>query len=511
MVALRNRPKGGVAAPFGLGVLIFALIPSEIGHQELTALIARQPAVAERSSSRVPVSPFGIVQAAAYNMPRPVSAAMPASLSYALAGLDTSYADITGSIRERILGDVMVEQPAGLPHALAMNRARKGDRLVVEPQPGAEEQPAPMAELPPDAAVKGDRLDSPPEQQAEPQVAEQPPVETPEAQPEPAVVQTTPQPDALPQPQQAAEVGEPTTYTLASLDPRPPDDRAGNPVIAPPRMTERIDEGIWPSPDEQTAPAALEISPEEEAPTRIYFGGNPIGRSLAALQPWEPGAEPKVETVIVSVDPEVKTAALTPPEQPPPARQEPSDGGQTIASKGQVTGEEQRPMSPAERLKLDGRALAKAEKCLAEAVYFEARGEPVRGQIAVAQVVLNRTFSGHYPNTVCGVVYQNAHRYLACQFTFACDRHPDVIREPDAWERAKVIAKDTLDGKLWLPEVGKATHYHAYWVRPGWVREMTKMHKLGVHTFYRPRKWGDGSDAPEWGDPTATAEAARKL
>ena len=120
--------------------------------------------------------------------------------------------------------------------------------------------------------------------------------------------------------------------------------------------------------------------------------------------------------------------------------------------------------------------------------------------MAVAQVVLNRAFSGKYPNTVCGVVYQNSHRHLACQFTFACDGIRDVVREPDMWERAKTIASEMLDGKLWLPEVGKATHYHAYWVRPGWVREMTKMHKLGVHTFYRPRTWGDGAEAPEWGD-----------
>jgi hypothetical protein len=107
-------------------------------------------------------------------------------------------------------------------------------------------------------------------------------------------------------------------------------------------------------------------------------------------------------------------------------------------------------------------------------------------------VILNRVFSGKYPNTVCGVVYQNAHRRLHCQFTFACDGIPDIVREPDMWERAKTIAAEMLDGKLWLPEVGKATHYHAYWVHPGWVREMTKMHKLGVHTFYRPRAWGDG-------------------
>ena len=66
--------------------------------------------------------------------------------------------------------------------------------------------------------------------------------------------------------------------------------------------------------------------------------------------------------------------------------------------------------------------------------------KPVRGQIAVAQVVMNRVFSPFYPNDVCGVVYQNANRHNACQFTFACDGIPDVVTEPDAWERAKRIA-----------------------------------------------------------------------
>ena len=76
---------------------------------------------------------------------------------------------------------------------------------------------------------------------------------------------------------------------------------------------------------------------------------------------------------------------------------------------------------------------------------------------------------------------------------------------------AKHIAKDTLDGKIWLREVGNATHYHAYWVHPSWVREMKKMYKLGVHTFYRPRAWGDGSDAPIWGATSETQEVAKKL
>ena len=116
------------------------------------------------------------------------------------------------------------------------------------------------------------------------------------------------------------------------------------------------------------------------------------------------------------------------------------------------------------------RERAKAEKCLADAVYFEARGEPLRGQMAVAQVIINRVFSGYYPNNVCGVVYQNAHRHLRCQFTFACEgKDLSKVDELDMWEQAKTISKDMLDGKIWLTEVGHATHYHAYWVHPSWV------------------------------------------
>jgi spore germination cell wall hydrolase CwlJ-like protein len=189
-----------------------------------------------------------------------------------------------------------------------------------------------------------------------------------------------------------------------------------------------------------------------------------------------------------------------------------TEKSESIAAKGEVNSDNQRAKTPAERLGLfDEKARGKSEKCLAEAVYFEARGEAVRGQIAVAQVVMNRTFSGFYPNTVCGVVYQNKHRHYACQFTFACDNVADIVREPDMWDRARKIAKAMLDGQLWLPEVAKSTHYHAYWVHPSWVSEMRKTYKFGVHTFYRPRAWGDGSDAPSWGTPAQTAEISAEL
>jgi spore germination cell wall hydrolase CwlJ-like protein len=222
--------------------------------------------------------------------------------------------------------------------------------------------------------------------------------------------------------------------------------------------------------------------------------------------PWGPGEEPIVMLPRAPADPDMKMAALS-----PSGKSFGLSDGETIAGKGEVTSEGQRPKSPAERLGLAGKVRDKAEKCLANAVYFESRSEPVRGQIAVAQVVMNRVFSGYYPDDVCSVVYQNSYRRLACQFTFACDGIPDVVTEAEAWDRAKRIAKATLDGRVWLPDVGKATHYHASWVRPRWVREMRKLQKIGVHTFYRPRYWGDGADAPSWGTSTAAADAAARL
>ena len=236
----------------------------------------------------------------------------------------------------------------------------------------------------------------------------------------------------------------------------------------------------------------------------IYFGADPIAGSQEAITPWAAGEAPVVLVSRESGDPDIKMSALT-PSQPGEEK-----AGESIAGKGEVTGVDQRPKSPAERLGLTGSARAKAEKCLANAVYFEARGESVRGQIAVAQVVMNRVFSPFYPNNVCGVVYQNANHRYGCQFTFACDGIPDVVTEPDAYARAQRIARDMLDGKLWMPEVAKSTHFHAYYVHPDWVNEMKRIYKLGVHTFYRPLSWGDGSGEPIWGDPKLTEEEAAK-
>jgi hypothetical protein len=227
---------------------------------------------------------------------------------------------------------------------------------------------------------------------------------------------------------------------------------------------------------------------------QVYFGAGVMG-SRSGLERWAPGAEPIMVTA--AIDSGIKLSALEDNVDDGP-------GGLTLAGKGDGSV----PQSPAQRLSLAGTARVKAEKCLADAVYFEARGEPLKGQQAVAQVVINRVFSGYYPNNVCGVVYQNSGRYLACQFTFACEgKNLSRIDEPDMWEQAKHIAGDMLDGKIWLPEVGYATHYHAYWVHPSWVHEMTKLYKLGVHTFYRPRAWAPGDGKPVWDKTPDTGKA----
>jgi spore germination cell wall hydrolase CwlJ-like protein len=167
------------------------------------------------------------------------------------------------------------------------------------------------------------------------------------------------------------------------------------------------------------------------------------------------------------------------------------------------------PPSPAQRLKLDDKAYAKAERCLANAIYWESRSEPIKGQEAVAQVVMNRVFSPFYPNDVCAVIYQNAHRRLSCQFTFACDGKRKVINERGAWARANRIARQTLDGKIYVTAVAKSTHYHATYVHPYWAREMRKMVRYGIHNFYRPYAWGNGADQPVWGS-AALAQNKKK-
>ncbi|MBD3678276.1 MAG: cell wall hydrolase [Rhodobacteraceae bacterium] len=123
-------------------------------------------------------------------------------------------------------------------------------------------------------------------------------------------------------------------------------------------------------------------------------------------------------------------------------------------------------------------------ECLAEALYFEARGESVAGQFAVAEVILNRVDSSYYPDTVCRVVNQGTGRKYACQFSYTCDGLAEVVSEPAAWRRVGKVARIMLDG---APRdlTGGATHYHTKAVNPRWARSFPRTATIGVHHFYR--------------------------
>ena len=125
-------------------------------------------------------------------------------------------------------------------------------------------------------------------------------------------------------------------------------------------------------------------------------------------------------------------------------------------------------------------------RCLAIAIYFEARGEPLQGQVAVAQVILNRVRSPLFPETICGVVYQGQHQ-KGCQFSFTCDGKSDIPRSDAQWAQAQDISRQITAGELWLPEVGYSTFYHANYVSPRWAGSMNKIDKIGRHIFYKKR------------------------
>ena len=122
--------------------------------------------------------------------------------------------------------------------------------------------------------------------------------------------------------------------------------------------------------------------------------------------------------------------------------------------------------------------------CLADAVYYEARGETPAGQAAVAQVVLNRVRHPAFPKCVCGVVFQGARDGTGCQFSFACDGSMDRGREPTAWRRSREVAAHALSGFV-MPSVGNATHFHVAGIDPGWGPRLLRVAQIGLHVFYR--------------------------
>lgn len=122
-------------------------------------------------------------------------------------------------------------------------------------------------------------------------------------------------------------------------------------------------------------------------------------------------------------------------------------------------------------------------QCLAEALYFEARGEPAAGQKAVAEVILNRVDSTQFPASVCGVVKQGGKG--GCQFSYNCGGKSRAIREQAAFQRVTRIAEAALGG---APRdlTNGALYFHTPAVKPAWSRRFTQTTRIGRHIFYRP-------------------------
>lgn len=186
-----------------------------------------------------------------------------------------------------------------------------------------------------------------------------------------------------------------------------------------------------------------------------------------------PTPQPRVITAAYVPDTQSETQAETAPEAP-------RGNAPSIA-------ELERNFARAAKAKREAGSQRKfqlAEKsCLARAVYFEARSESELGQMAVAQVILNRVRDPAYPKTICGVVYQGAHRPNSCQFSFACDGEPDQPTTRKQWAMAQQIAQRAMDGNN-VQIVAAATHYHADYVKPKWSNSLRKIVQIGRHIFY---------------------------
>ena len=144
---------------------------------------------------------------------------------------------------------------------------------------------------------------------------------------------------------------------------------------------------------------------------------------------------------------------------------------------------------------LDSQPSAKGSeqfRCLAEALYFEARGETVKGQFAVAEVIKNRVKSERFPGSFCGVINQGTGKKYQCQFTYTCDGHKEVIAEPAAFTQVGKVARYMIDGQV-PPLTDGATHYHTTAVKPRWSKVYANTARIGVHLFYR-HTWRSASN-----------------
>jgi hypothetical protein len=231
-----------------------------------------------------------------------------------------------------------------------------------------------------------------------------------------------------------------------------------------------------PEPLEEGASAALFLlSPAIPAPPALPSAGG-----IAASGPIAPAGRAPFAASRLPANPFVSSAAAS-IKGPAPAKYGWNDLVRMASMKGGDGEEPTKIFGALSEKEFRAREL----RCMATAIYFEARGEPVRGQIAVAQVIMTRVRSDFYPNTICGVVFQGQWNRNSCQFSFACDGHTDAPKETEQWATALDVAKQVISGKAYLPEIAEATHYHASYVRPDWARQVRRIKQIGIHIFYK--------------------------
>lgn len=187
--------------------------------------------------------------------------------------------------------------------------------------------------------------------------------------------------------------------------------------------------------------------------------------SAAGMETTEESAAGSKESQPVFVSQEVVQAV---PEGQVDETDQDSDSKVSASSLSQLVASTDAGYTPSEQM-----------QCLAGAVYFESRGEPLAGQLAVAQVVINRAENSRFPSSYCGVVYQRA------QFSFVKGgRMPRIKTGSDAWRNAKAIAKIAHEGQ-WESEAADSLYFHAKYVRPSWSRKKVARATIKTHIFYR--------------------------
>src|ERR1700730_13997764 len=339
MTASRVRIMGASSTPFWFSAFFLALMPTSIGYQDLAALLAQQPGVSQRWRDHLIASPFGTIERTTFSYGRPIGTSVP--LGYQTVNFDPDAVAANSWQIDAPLNATSAE-PVEYP---TVNRRLKGDRLPVHTPPAAPEvlpqlQPvnAPAA-APVQPPVRSFilRLKSAEAIDSVPPLAQ--PAQLPPTMP---VLQLS-----------DAEVPSVSlrAMELAERDNTPSVDDDDFIADQPPEIPAAGDRNSA----SLAAPSFTDPDPAQGT-AQTFFGVGTMG-APSGLQRWAPGAEPV--PVARAVDPDIKMAALE------------GDGGETAAKKDYLSVLARRVASPADRLKLSGKPLAKAEKCLADAVYFE--------------------------------------------------------------------------------------------------------------------------------------------